>query len=190
MNCRTRVPVNCIIHPAGLPMNISILGVLRRPVESAQPAPAPLRRPRHQRPQLPAAQPDELHPRRRHGIMTTAGHRHIGLYQDRHVRSYADIRTRDGVRGSVMSQLLCRRRRRTLGGIHLSGVDQVRMLATVECLVARRASAGDPVLWAGRVSSSWVWGWRPGRDSAPERGRRRVRVRGKGPSPCCEIAVD
>jgi len=79
---------------------------------------------------------------------------------------------------------------RDLGGIHLSGVEQVRMLATVEWLVACRASAGDPVLRAGRVSSSWAWDWRPGRDSAPERGRRRVRVRGKRPSPCCEIAVD
>ena len=29
------LPVNCIIHPAGLLMNTSMLGVLRRPVESA-----------------------------------------------------------------------------------------------------------------------------------------------------------
>lgn len=32
-------------------------------------APAPLRSPAHQRTQLPAAQPDEPHPRLRHGIM-------------------------------------------------------------------------------------------------------------------------
>ena len=34
--CIASLPVNCFIHPAGLPINTSWLKVLRRPVESAQ----------------------------------------------------------------------------------------------------------------------------------------------------------
>ena len=34
--CSASLPVNCFIHPAGLPINTSWLEVLRRPVESAQ----------------------------------------------------------------------------------------------------------------------------------------------------------
>jgi len=76
-----------------------------------------------------------------------------------------------------------------VGGIHLSGPLQVRTLAMVEPPVACPRSVGGPVVPVVRAASSSAAGRRPGRDSAPARGRRRVPARGRRPSLYCGIDV-
>src|SRR6266542_4302987 len=76
-----------------------------------------------------------------------------------------------------------------LRAIHLTGPMQVRALSMVESLVAGPWSAGGPVFPAVRAGSASAGGWRPGRGSALERGRRPVRARGRRPCLGCEIGV-
>jgi hypothetical protein len=75
------------------------------------------------------------------------------------------------------------------GGIHLTGLVQVRTLATVEPLEVCPRSEGGHVALVVRAGSSSAAGRRPGRGSAPARGRRRVPAPGRRSSLCCEIDV-
>src|SRR4051794_8250211 len=74
-----------------------------------------------------------------------------------------------------------------LGGIHLTGLAQVRTLAMVEPPGACPRSVDGLVALVVRAASPSGVGRRPGRDSAPARARRRAPARGRRPSPCCEI---
>ena len=55
--------------------------------------------------------------------------------------------------------------------------------------VGVRCSADSPAGPVARVASPWASGRRPGPGSAPGRGRRRVRARGRRPALCCEIGA-
>src|SRR5712691_2847552 len=73
--------------------------------------------------------------------------------------------------------------------IHLTGLSQVRAVSRVGLPGAGPGSGGDPTVRGAWVAAASAGDWRPGRDSAPGRGQRRVPARGRTAAPCFQIVV-